>query len=64
MSFVDKAKHKAEEIIGGVKEKIGELTGDRYLQAQGQADQVSGNVKQAGDSVGDAASDIGKKLGT
>ena len=63
MSFIDKAKHKAEEVIGEVKEKVGELTGDRELAAEGQKDQVSGNVKQVGDSVKDAASDIGKKLG-
>lgn len=36
MSFIDKAKHKAEE--------------------------VSGNVKQTGDSVKDAASDIAGKF--
>jgi len=26
MSFVDKAEHKAEEVVGEVKEKVGELT--------------------------------------
>ncbi len=58
MSFIDKAKHKAEEVIGEVKEKVGELTGDEELAAEGKKDQVSGNVKQAGDSVKDAASTI------
>ena len=62
MSFVDKAKHKAEEIIGDVKEKVGELTGNEELQAEGKKDQVSGNVKQAGDSVKDAASDVADKF--
>lgn len=64
MSFIDKAKHKAEEVIGEVKERVGKLTGNRELEADGQQDQVSGNVEQAGDSVKDAGSDIGKKLGT
>lgn len=58
MSFIDKAKHKAEEVVGEVKEKIGELTGNEELAAEGKKDQLSGNVKQAGDSVKDAASDI------
>ena len=62
MSFVDKAKHKAEEVVGQVKEKVGELTDDPELEAEGQQEQVTGNVKQAGDSVKDAASDIGRKL--
>ncbi|MDT7617942.1 MAG: hypothetical protein QOG20_6609 [Pseudonocardiales bacterium] len=62
MSFIDKAKHRAEEVIGDVKEKVGELTGNDELQAEGRMDQVSGNVKQAGDSVRDAASDIADKL--
>ena len=62
MSFIDKAKHKAEEVIGDVKEKVGELTGNEQLQAEGKKDQVSGNVKQAGDSVKDAASNIADKF--
>jgi uncharacterized protein YjbJ (UPF0337 family) len=62
MSFIDKAKHRAEEVIGDVKEKVGELTGNDELQAEGRMDQVSGNVKQVGDSVRDPASDIADKL--
>ncbi|WP_300009051.1 CsbD family protein [Pseudonocardia sp.] len=62
MSFVDKAKHKAEEVIGEVKEKVGELTGNDELRAEGQKDQVSGNVKQTGDSVKDTASNLGERL--
>ena len=58
MSFVDKAEHKAEEVIGEVKEKVGELTGNDELKAEGRADQASGNVKQAGDSVKDAGASL------
>jgi uncharacterized protein YjbJ (UPF0337 family) len=58
MSFIDKAKHKAEEVIGEVKEKVGELTGNEQLEAEGKKDQVTGNAKQAGDSVKDAGSKI------
>ncbi len=62
MSFVDKAKHKAEEVVGQVKEKVGELTGNDELQAEGRKDQVTGNVKQTGDSIKDAASNLGDTL--
>jgi uncharacterized protein YjbJ (UPF0337 family) len=62
MSFIDKAKHKAEEIVGEVKEKVGDLTGNDQLKAEGRKDQVSGGVKQTGDSVKDAASNLGDTL--
>lgn len=62
MSFIDKAKHKAEEIVGEVKEKVGELTGNEELEAEGLKEQAGANVKQAGDSVKDAASDMEDKL--
>jgi uncharacterized protein YjbJ (UPF0337 family) len=54
MSGIDKIKNKAEELTGKGKESAGEATGDRDLQAEGQADQVSGNLKQAGEKVKDA----------
>ena len=54
MSGIDKMKNKAEELTGKGKEGVGNATGDRDLQAEGQADQVSGNLKQAGEKVKDA----------
>jgi len=56
--FIDKAKHKAEELAGQAKEAVGQALGDRDLEAEGKTDQVSGGVKQAGDKVTDAASKI------
>jgi uncharacterized protein YjbJ (UPF0337 family) len=56
VGFVDKAKNKAEELMGEAKEKLGEVTGDHQQQAEGQADQVKGNLKQAGEKVKDAFS--------
>jgi uncharacterized protein YjbJ (UPF0337 family) len=53
MSGVDKMKNKAEELTGKGKEGLGNATGDRDLQAEGQADQASGNLKQAGEKVKD-----------
>lgn len=59
MSFIDKAKHKAEEIIGEVEEKVGGLTGNDRLAAEGRTDQATGNAEQGGGSVKDAASNLG-----
>jgi uncharacterized protein YjbJ (UPF0337 family) len=53
MSGIDKMKNKAEELSGKSKESVGEATGDRDLQAEGKADQASGNLKQAGEKVKD-----------
>ena len=53
MSGVDKMKNKAEELGGKGKEAVGDATDNRDLQAEGKADQVSGNLKQAGEKVKD-----------
>jgi len=45
---------KLQELKGDAKEKIGGATGDESLQAEGQADQTKGNLKQAGEKVKDA----------
>jgi uncharacterized protein YjbJ (UPF0337 family) len=50
---MDKAKNKAEELQGQGKEAVGRATGDRDLEAEGKADQASGNLKQAGEKVKD-----------
>lgn len=69
MSVIDKARHRAEEVVGEAKEKVGELTGNDTLRSEGRKDQVSGNVEQTGDSVRsaggsirDGASNLGDKL--
>jgi uncharacterized protein YjbJ (UPF0337 family) len=54
MSGIDKLKNKAEELSGKGKESVGEATDDRDLQAEGEKDQMKGNVKQAGEKVKDA----------
>jgi uncharacterized protein YjbJ (UPF0337 family) len=50
----DKMKHQAEEALGKAKEKLGEGTDDRSLEAEGERDQSKANLKQAGDKVKDA----------
>ncbi|MHB8467627.1 MAG: CsbD family protein [Acidimicrobiales bacterium] len=54
MATVDKAKNDAQRAKGKVKETIGKVTGDDKLQAKGKADQMKGNLKQAGEKVKDA----------
>lgn len=38
----DKAKGRTKEVVGKVKSKVGEFTGDRELEAEGQADRAEG----------------------
>jgi len=54
MATEDKAAHKATEVKGKIKEGVGDATDDQELQAEGQADQAKGNIKQAGDKIKDA----------
>jgi uncharacterized protein YjbJ (UPF0337 family) len=57
MGTDDKLKNAAEEAEGKVKEKAGEATDDRELQAEGEADQTKANLKQAGEKAKDAFKD-------
>jgi uncharacterized protein YjbJ (UPF0337 family) len=50
----DELKHKAEGALGKGKEKLGEASDDRDLQAEGKTDQSKADLKQAGDKVKDA----------
>jgi uncharacterized protein YjbJ (UPF0337 family) len=54
VSFADKFRDKVQVLRGRVKRNTGEVTGNRRLQAEGSADEVMGNLKQAGEKVKDA----------
>jgi uncharacterized protein YjbJ (UPF0337 family) len=54
MSTENKAANKVTELKGDAKEAAGKATGNEQLQAEGQADQTKGNVKQAAEKVKDA----------
>ena len=54
MSATDKMKNAAEDLKGKAKEAVGKGTDDERLEAEGKADQVSSDVKQAGENVKDA----------
>jgi uncharacterized protein YjbJ (UPF0337 family) len=69
----DEAKGKFEKAKGTVKDKAGELTGDRELEAEGEAEHAKGETREtwgkfkrgvsdAVDSVGDAISDTADKI--
>ena len=58
MAMGDKIKNAAEQAAGKAKEGAGKVTGNEDLQAQGQADQASADVKQTGEKVKDAAKDV------
>lgn len=55
MGILDKVKDKAEQLIGGAKEKLGQMTGNESLENAGERDQLSGEVKEAGHDLRDKA---------
>jgi uncharacterized protein YjbJ (UPF0337 family) len=69
----DEVEGKYEQAKGTVKDKVGEITGNERLEAEGEAEHASGEaqetwgkfkrgVSDAVDSVGEAISDTGKKI--
>jgi uncharacterized protein YjbJ (UPF0337 family) len=50
----NKARNKAQELKGQVKEGTGRATRDPALEAEGRADQMKANLKQAGEKLKDA----------
>lgn len=55
MGIGDKINNAAEKASGTAKEKLGDATDNRDLQAEGTADKASADAKQAGEKVKDAA---------
>ena len=54
MGTEDKLKNSAEGAMGDAKEKVGDATDNRDMQAEGQADKSKADLKQAGEKVKDA----------
>jgi uncharacterized protein YjbJ (UPF0337 family) len=54
MSAKDKAKDKAQAAKGKVKKGTGKALDDPYLEGEGKAEEMKGNLKQAGEKVKDA----------
>ena len=54
MGLDDKLKNAAQDLQGKGKQAAGKATDDERLEAEGKGDQVSANLKQAGEKVKDA----------
>ena len=63
----DEAEGKFDQAKGAVKDKLGEATADRDLEAEGEADPAGGNLQEgfgtARRKVGEALDDLGNKIG-
>lgn len=69
----DEVEGKFDQAKGWVKDKVGEATGDRDLEAEGEAENAGGHAQEgwgkvkrgvgdAVDAVGDAISNAGKDV--
>jgi uncharacterized protein YjbJ (UPF0337 family) len=54
MGNEDKVSNKLDELGGKAKEMEGKATGDKAREAQGEGEQTTANLKQAGEKVKDA----------
>ena len=57
MGIGDDIKHNTDEMVGKVKEGVGDATDDRSLEKEGKADQVKAKVEKVGDDVKDIFTD-------
>ncbi len=58
----ERIKGGVEKATGKIKEKAGQMMGDRHTEAEGQAEQAEGRVRSAVGHAKDAAREIvGKK---
>lgn len=54
MAVENKAHNKIDELGGKLKEAVGKLTGDESTENEGKFDQITANLKGAGEKVKDA----------
>lgn len=62
MSFQNRIRNRFQITRGRGKQKLGRATGNRRMRAEGVADRVGGNVKQAGEQLKDARKDLGRRF--
>jgi uncharacterized protein YjbJ (UPF0337 family) len=58
MGFTDKMRNKAEEMAGTAKEKIGDVTKNERMRAEGATDRSMAKAKQAGEQAKDVGQNI------
>jgi uncharacterized protein YjbJ (UPF0337 family) len=61
-STKDRITGHVDETKGKAKSAIGDMTGDEQTQSEGQADQVTGKIKQGVADLKDKANDVVKGL--
>lgn len=54
MAVENKAHNKIDELGGKLKEAVGKLTGNDSTENEGKFDQITANLKDAGEKVKDA----------
>ena len=54
MAIENKAHNKIDELGGKLKEVVGKFTGDESAENEGKFDQITANLKDAGEKVKDA----------
>lgn len=57
MVDMDDIKNEADRLAGKTKEKVGDVTENRSLQAEGIAQEAAAAARQAGKDVKDALTD-------
>ncbi|MGH3759279.1 CsbD family protein [Actinophytocola sp.] len=55
MNMFDKAKARAERLVGEAKERMGHKTGDEDLENAGKRDKLTGEAKVTGHGLRDKA---------
>lgn len=55
MSLGDKFDAKKDQVVGGAKEKVGDATDNEQLQAEGNAQEGKGHVKEGLENLKDKA---------
>ncbi|MDO5494836.1 MAG: CsbD family protein [bacterium] len=58
MGIGDDIKHGAEKAFGKAKEGFGDLTDNERLEAEGKADQLEADAKNAGADLRDGVDDV------
>lgn len=63
MGLDDKINNTAEDLGGKAKEAAGKVSGDKNVEAEGKADQVSAEIKDKVSEFTDKAKDVAEEAG-
>lgn len=62
MSVLDKVKHSAERVYGGIKEKTGAALNDPKIETRGRAVRLAAKAKMLGHTVVERLKGIGRNV--